>query len=141
LRFRSGNDSARRPARHGDCRTTGARALPAGKRARLAFPQRARPGQDRLPRAPHAGHRAPLMSFLARRSGPPRTPKRRRALSIIALVVAALAGAHFGIGCAARLTRPDVSLPAGDARRVSANLRRFGASAVLERGRILEVYL
>ncbi|MET0795107.1 MAG: C45 family peptidase [Polyangiaceae bacterium] len=53
----------------------------------------------------------------------------------------ALAAAHLGIGARARLTPPNVTLPSGEPRRSNANLRRFGDSYALSRGKLLEVGL
>jgi isopenicillin-N N-acyltransferase like protein len=56
-------------------------------------------------------------------------------------VLLALGAAHFGIGARARLTPPSITLPSGDARRIDLNLRRFGDSYALARGKLLEVGL
>ena len=61
-------------------------------------------------------------------------------LSVSALVVA-FAAAHFGIGARARLTPPSIAVPLGEPTRPNANLRRFGDSYALQRGKLLEVGL
>jgi isopenicillin-N N-acyltransferase-like protein len=49
--------------------------------------------------------------------------------------------AHFGISARARVSAPNVTLPSGELRRIDPNLRRFGASYALARGKLLEVGL
>lgn len=56
-------------------------------------------------------------------------------------VLLGLCAAHFGINARARLTPPSITLPSGEPRRIDANLRRFGDSYVLARGKLLEVGL
>lgn len=58
-----------------------------------------------------------------------------------ATLLAGLVAAHFGIGARARLTPPSISLPSGEVAHPNANLRRFGDSYALLRGKLLEVGL
>jgi hypothetical protein len=59
----------------------------------------------------------------------------------LAALTAALTLAHLGITRRARLTAPSLPALHGEARRVTENLRRFGASYALARGKLLEVGL
>ena len=52
-----------------------------------------------------------------------------------------LGATHFGIGARARLTPPEVTLPSGEPRPASPQLRRFADSYALARGKLLEVGL
>ena len=71
------------------------------------------------------------MSFLGRHWGK---------LTALTLLVA-LGSLHLGVGRRARLTPPAVSLPQGEPTHPTPNLRRFGDSYALTRGKILEVGL
>jgi hypothetical protein len=69
----------------------------------------------------------------------------RRALKGFGIAVLALAslatGFHLWVGARARLTPPELELRRGEPTHPSANLRRFGDSYLLSRGKILEVGL
>lgn len=72
----------------------------------------------------------------------PAAPRRLRKLSLI--LVALLATPlllHWGVVAAARLTPPDVTVPAGGVQRAPDGLRRFGQAYVKPRGKLLQVGL
>ncbi len=73
------------------------------------------------------------MTFLRRLS--------RQALLALVGLLALLLVAHVAIGVAARMTPPEVEIPAGEVRREGSDLTVFRRSHARQRGKILEIGL
>jgi isopenicillin-N N-acyltransferase like protein len=67
--------------------------------------------------------------------------RARHGLIALMALAAALIGAHFAVGCAARLHPPEVSVPEASLTTPAPGVRSMGRSSVRRRGGIFEVRL